>query len=461
MRANATVEGGARRGSGAGLFPFKMPTMSELSNKVGDLLGTGEFSTYVGEMVMHATAETLVAADWSLNMGVADTIDATVEGPQNAAKALQRRLKSENAKVVSLTLTLCDVCVKNCRPPLHAALGTREFLGHVEDVAGGRLGPQVQQQALELVQQWGEAFAGSPHLYYSSLYTRMREQGAAFPPRPEGDAPLFLPPRAAPAPVPAAAGSPMPLPTVTVTPAQELVKLKLDLVCVQEKLELCQQVLQETPGIEHDDVLRELIGFLEACRPRLHELIQAGIIGHLEPDVLEGCLKINDALLRTLAAERDGTKIGVESIDLGFGDLQPGSEDELHTSAEAAAAAPFKPPANTTNFSIADEDDDDEGDAPSLAPRAPTATSTSTPAAPPAKPSAMAPPPAAAAEDPFAGLLDDAPPATAPGAKPAAAAGGGGGGGGDGAAAAAPPASARATLDDDLKDFESFLNERS
>jgi hypothetical protein len=30
--------------------------------------------TFAGELVLHATAETLVAADWGLNMQVADTV---------------------------------------------------------------------------------------------------------------------------------------------------------------------------------------------------------------------------------------------------------------------------------------------------------------------------------------------------------------------------------------------------
>jgi hypothetical protein len=38
---------------------------------------------------------------------------------------------------------------------------------------------------------------------------------------------------------------------------------------------LCQEVLQESPGIAADDVLSNLVGFLEACKPRLLDLIQA------------------------------------------------------------------------------------------------------------------------------------------------------------------------------------------
>ncbi|CAN0261062.1 unnamed protein product, partial [Hapterophycus canaliculatus] len=50
------------------------------------------------------------------------------DGANHAAKALKRRLKSDNPKVVQLTLTLCETTVKNCSRPLHQALGSREFL---------------------------------------------------------------------------------------------------------------------------------------------------------------------------------------------------------------------------------------------------------------------------------------------------------------------------------------------
>jgi hypothetical protein len=70
-------------------------------------------------------------------------IDAREEAPVLAAKAIRRRLKSENKKVVALTLTLCDVCIKNCGEGLHRAFGTREFLGDVQQLTDGHVGYDV------------------------------------------------------------------------------------------------------------------------------------------------------------------------------------------------------------------------------------------------------------------------------------------------------------------------------
>eukprot|EP00953_Heterococcus_sp_UTEX-ZZ885_P007458 4520-Heterococcus_DN1.PRE.1 len=146
--------------------------------------------------------------------------------------------------------------------------------------------------------------------------------------------------------------------------------------------ELCQQMMQHSPGVEHDDVLKELIGFLEACRPRMVELIEyaefhtaaattvvqpllfrqlrrkrvevclspsatsqviqatskrnpdAGMVGELEPELLESCLKLNDALLRTLTAERTHTQLEVEKLDLGLPPTPKGSSTPKNTTSQ-------------------------------------------------------------------------------------------------------------------------------
>ena len=86
--------------------------------------------------------------------------------------------------------------------------------------------------------------------------------------------------------------------------AQEFVKLSADLTTVNEKVKLCREMLVESPGIDIDEALAEVIGFLEACRDRLTDIIEAGTNGLLGEELFAQCLKTNDALLRTLDAER-------------------------------------------------------------------------------------------------------------------------------------------------------------
>lgn len=70
-------------------------------------------------------------------------INSRADGPGQAAKALKRRLKGDNPKMLQLTLTLCEATVKNCSRPLHQALGTREFLSEVAALCNGQKGYEV------------------------------------------------------------------------------------------------------------------------------------------------------------------------------------------------------------------------------------------------------------------------------------------------------------------------------
>lgn len=49
-------------------------------------------------------------------------------------------------------------------------------------------------------------------------------------------------------------------------------KLRNDLDAVMEKVQLCREIMLESPGIEQDETLAGVIGFLEACRDRLYSI---------------------------------------------------------------------------------------------------------------------------------------------------------------------------------------------
>lgn len=67
---------------------------------------------------------------------------------------------------------------------------------------------------------------------------------------------------------------------------------------------MCREMLFESPGIEQDELLADVVGYLEACRDRLVDVIEAGTNGILGEDLFAQCLKVNDAVTRTLDAER-------------------------------------------------------------------------------------------------------------------------------------------------------------
>jgi hypothetical protein len=132
---------------------------------------------------------------------------------------------------------------------------------------------------------------------------------------------------------------------------QELAKLKEDLNVVLERVKLCREMLPNSPGIGEDEALAEVVGFLEACKPRMvsqpprgdHtsgtctgaaqgswlkspvrasglqvEIIQAGTQGVLTEELLELSLKVNDELLKTLEAERTGQPLPVDDDTPGM-----------------------------------------------------------------------------------------------------------------------------------------------
>ena len=71
-----------------------------------------------------------------------------------------------------------------------------------------------------------------------------------------------------------------------------------------EKVKLCREMLLVSPGIQSDEALSDVIGFLEACRDRMVDLIEAGTQGLLGETLFEEVLKVNDMVYRTLEAEK-------------------------------------------------------------------------------------------------------------------------------------------------------------
>lgn len=83
-------------------------------------------------------------------------------------------------------------------------------------------------------------------------------------------------------------------------------KIMADLGTVKEKMDLCDNLLHPgdgmpTPSLKNNEVLLSVIGFLEACGPRMVELVEAATQGALSELVLMECLTVNDRLLKLLA----------------------------------------------------------------------------------------------------------------------------------------------------------------
>lgn len=61
---------------------------------------------------------------------------------------------------------------------------------------------------------------------------------------------------------------------------------------VKDKITLCREMLPESAGVERDAAFSEVVGFLEACRPRMVDLVEAGVGGALGEDTFAKCLQV-------------------------------------------------------------------------------------------------------------------------------------------------------------------------
>lgn len=75
-------------------------------------------------------------------------------------------------------------------------------------------------------------------------------------------------------------------------------KIHNDLQIVVDKMNGCETLLQTSSGATQE--LLAVVGFLEACQPRMVELVEAAAQGALSEHVLMECLDVNDRLTNIL-----------------------------------------------------------------------------------------------------------------------------------------------------------------
>ena len=244
------------------------------------------------------------------------TTDGTLAG--RLVTAIEARLKVKDHKVQKLAVTLVETCVKNCGRDVHRAVGTKSFLQAVAAVGESSSNGETREKALAVIEQWGMAFEPLKDEFpaYVEMYANLKVRGVAFP-APD-DAPPVL----------------MTSPPDDDDKDVAMAKLKMDLDVVSEKISLCNDMVPNSSGVDTDDALAEVVGFLEACRPRMLDLIDQGTRGALTDDLLEFALKVNDDIAKALDAI-----------------------EEPPSSTQSPPQPPI--PAPLASLSIDDDDDDD------------------------------------------------------------------------------------------------------
>lgn len=104
-----------------------------------------------------------------------------------------------------------------------------------------------------------------------------------------------------------------PSPQVTTDPDTKVLS---DLSTVSEKITLCQSMLvniQTTSEIDSHESLLTVIGFLEACVPRVRELINVGMTC-LKEETLTKCFQVNDDLCKILEDVEHPERVTADTI---------------------------------------------------------------------------------------------------------------------------------------------------
>jgi hypothetical protein len=143
-------------------------------------------------------------------------------------------------------------------------------------------------------------------------------------------------------------------------------KIMADLGVVTEKMDLLDSMLRPgadspAPSVKNHESLLAVIGFLEACAPRMVELVEAAALGALSGSVLETCLQVNDRLLKqlteidTLALTETAASTTAASAPVkDMADLLLESHDDDDDDHHLAQ----KPPARTKSTGEDDEEED-------------------------------------------------------------------------------------------------------
>jgi hypothetical protein len=279
-----------------------------------------ELATPIGQQVKAATDSLRLIPDWTVNLQICDQINRRRgDTADQALRAIRKRLSDSEPQTVYLALMLMDTCMKNCGTEF-AAIVDRTAIEDVATVARNSRGVKNADEALRLIATWGRAYESrrSSFPVFFDTYMTMKSRGFTFPIIEESALRDYMPSNAGSSPPSMSPTQTVNIPTepstapITAPNEDEFVKLQLDLAVVMEKVRLCREILLVSPGIKQDDALADVIGFLEACRDRMVDVIEAGSQGMLGEELFALALKVNDAVLRTLDAERTGTKINVD-----------------------------------------------------------------------------------------------------------------------------------------------------
>lgn len=131
-------------------------------------------------------------------MSICDLINSSKDSSdaERAARTILRRLQESDSKVVELSLTIAETCMKNCLS--FSACIEQPFMDEMVGITRGAKGQENSAESLRLIQQWAiglQQQKGRPSIF-DETYKAMKARGVSFPEDEESSASFEIPPPA-------------------------------------------------------------------------------------------------------------------------------------------------------------------------------------------------------------------------------------------------------------------------
>jgi len=273
----------------------------------------GSVEGSAGAMVRKATDGSLRGADsvdWAVCLEIADYASASrthadlvVAALKNRTDELLRKLKATDGRSAKLLVALVGVLAKN--GAVNAAEKAIESVGEIGMLSAKRPGQafpevwlQAEVSALQLIQElhcmFREMQASRPG--FSRTFSRLKRMGVIFPEVDESTIAVATAPAMSPE-APAFGAMTRKLSTEGGLRPADFEKLEHDISVLEAKLDVASFLLQDQANISRDsEEVLDVLDFLEQCKPRVVELIEASALGVISDGFLDACLKVNDRL---------------------------------------------------------------------------------------------------------------------------------------------------------------------
>jgi len=301
--------------SAPGSFLFVVARDTGSSARADRSGGAGRSGGAADALVARATDQGLAAPDWGANMEVVDYGNTAGDRAQALASALARRLRSSNPAIVGHCIELVRACAKNGNAGMLRALGAGSSSGVTESLAGvakpGAVSTvfarapawhKVEEEALRLIQELGQEFEGRLELCpaFHHTYASLVQQGVVFP---IGAGPP-APPSSLAGDQSPGTGASHPARRETGGPRavrdEEVEKLEHDMMMLGCKMDVADHLLSDQDlGLDSEEIL-DVLDFLQQCKPRMVQLIEASAMGLMSDSFLVEALRVNDRLCQTV-----------------------------------------------------------------------------------------------------------------------------------------------------------------